>query len=303
MRYLNGRRALAILLAGALIAVGFRLFGGPLLSYILDTRGQLISLKLHGHAPDVSWIALARRMGPRWMQSASPVFARAVESGAPPCAVRWRTPLGDFWASATDGRVLDHLIMEELGGRIYDRAPAGLRAGDVALDVGAHLGTFTRYALSRGASRVIAIEPVPALADCLERTFAPEIARGTVSVLRVAAWERNEELSFGTGRESTMGHVDAQGGGELRVSGRTIDSLVDELGVDTVHFIKMDIEGSEASALRGAAATIRSSHPRMAICIYHGADDVRAVPAAVRAASGDYDVTFRSGWQAYFHRP
>jgi FkbM family methyltransferase len=53
----------------------------------------------------------------------------------------------------------------------------------------------------------------------------------------------------------------------------TIDKLVDELRLPSVDFVKMDIEGAEMQALKGAVATVRRFHPRMAISVEHRPSD------------------------------
>lgn len=47
---------------------------------------------------------------------------------------------------------------------------------------------------------------------------------------------------------------------------------------ETVTYIKMDVEGSECKALDGAKQIIRRDHPKLAICIYHGEEDIFQVP-------------------------
>jgi hypothetical protein len=43
-------------------------------------------------------------------------------------------------------------------------------------------------------------------------------------------------------------------------------------------YIKLDIEGSELSALRGAAGMIQRHQPSMAVCIYHCPADLWEIP-------------------------
>ena len=53
----------------------------------------------------------------------------------------------------------------------------------------------------------------------------------------------------------------------------SIDDFVERNKVSKVNFIKMDIEGAESYALKGAVNTIKKFKPKLAIAIYHSMDD------------------------------
>lgn len=55
-------------------------------------------------------------------------------------------------------------------------------------------------------------------------------------------------------------------------------SLDDVLADQRVTFLKMDIEGAEMEALRGAEHIIRAQAPKLAISVYHRRDDVWKIP-------------------------
>lgn len=53
-------------------------------------------------------------------------------------------------------------------------------------------------------------------------------------------------------------------------------------------FIKMDIEGAELSAIKGAEEFIKKNHPILAICIYHKAEDIIEIPQTIKKYHSDY---------------
>ena len=53
----------------------------------------------------------------------------------------------------------------------------------------------------------------------------------------------------------------------------SIDDFVTDGGISQVNFIKMDIEGGEREALRGASTTVKRFKPRLSLCEYHGVLD------------------------------
>jgi hypothetical protein len=91
-----------------------------------------------------------------------------------------------------------------------------------------------------------------------------------------------------------------------RVQTITIDDYVVGANVHRVNYIKMDIEGAEVPALRGARQTIRHFQPRLAICLYHKWDDVLTIPQVLHETGVDYRFAFKwvqlsDGWEAVLH--
>lgn len=68
---------------------------------------------------------------------------------------------------------------------------------------------------------------------------------------------------------------------------------IDESLTITPTFIKMDIQGYEMNALRGAEKTIREHKPKMAICIYHKMLDFVDIPQYVLSIRPDYKLHVR----------
>ena len=92
----------------------------------------------------------------------------------------WDTEHGLFYIVPTTNMGAVFHMLSEQKTDVYGGPDCGVRAGDTVLDCGANYGAFTRTALNRGASRVIAFEPAPRTFACLERTFSKEIAEGRV---------------------------------------------------------------------------------------------------------------------------
>lgn len=70
-------------------------------------------------------------------------------------------------------------------------------------------------------------------------------------------------------------------------------SLDDILGDKRVTFIKMDIEGAELEALRGAKYIIQKQHPKLAISIYHKYEDIWTIPSLIMEYYSGYKFYLR----------
>ncbi len=106
-------------------------------------------------------------------------------------------------------------------------------------------------------------------------------------VYPIGAWDRRDRLSFSV--QGTASVIDQSGGNCIDVD--TIDNI---LGGNRADFIKMDIEGSELNALKGAKDTIIANKPILAICAYHRADDLIVLPEYIRSICADYRFYLRA---------
>lgn len=70
----------------------------------------------------------------------------------------------------------------------------------------------------------------------------------------------------------------------------TIDDFVKDNDIDKIDFIKMDIEGAEPLALKGAIETIRKFRPKLAIAIYHSMEDFVNIPLWIADLNLDYEL-------------
>lgn len=121
---------------------------------------------------------------------------------------------------------------------------ARLGRGDLFVDVGANVGTYTVLAASLGAE-VIALEPASDTATLLRENIEPN-GFAEVTVIEGAAGETEGTARFSTGLDS-VNHLDEHGAVSVPVV--TVDSVV---GDRTVTGMKVDVEGYEIEVLRGA---------------------------------------------------
>lgn len=198
-------------------------------------------------------------------------------------------PDGPFWVrSSSEGPgvawlIAEHRWMEEMEGSRM------VHTGDVVMDIGAHVGFFVRTALRQGASKVVAVEPDPYSAECLRRNFSDEISSGRVIVVEAGAWSKRDKITLSLGADPGWNSMTQdQGGEEIIVPVLPMDEMAAELGLPRVDFIKMDIEGAEMEALRGARQILSKFRPRVMIDTYQWEHDLEGLLAEVRLGHPDY---------------
>lgn len=111
-----------------------------------------------------------------------------------------------------------------------------------------------------------------------------------MKIINAGLWDKNTKLSFVSMPESEkhMSKFDKNGADTVDVI-----RLDDYLDGAPVTFIKMDIEGAEHEALRGAEKTIRLYKPKLAISIYHKPFDFITIPKYILTVNNEYKIYFR----------
>lgn len=162
-------------------------------------------------------------------------------------AERLRSAYDVYSASLSDaGCVASDLLATELIVKLGAR-------GFVFVDVGAHIGSVCAGVLAvSSTTKVVAVEAIPQKADHLRTKFQ------RVVVHQCAVGEGTGEVSFFVDRKLSGCSSLAEAPGALRIDVplRRLDDLVQHADC-----IKMDIEGAELGALRGAAGLVDRSRP------------------------------------------
>lgn len=99
-------------------------------------------------------------------------------------------------------------------------------------------------------------------------------------------WSREDVLTFSANANEGSKIADD---GTVHVPVTSIDEAISQ----KVTFIKMDIEGAEYEALKGAEHTIRRHHSKLAVSVYHKPEDIWELPQLILSFYPDYTFYLR----------
>ena len=158
---------------------------------------------------------------------------------------------------------------------------------EVYVDGGSYDGDTIRLFIDRvhgQFSRVLAFEPDRKTYERLVEKFSGE---KRVEPINAGLHRRKGRLKFDNMGTRASTFVE-QGGVEISVVG-----LDEVLGEQRVTFVKMNIEGSEIAALKGAERSINKWAPKLAISAYHHPPHLWQVPELVNRLRSDYRLYLR----------
>lgn len=148
-------------------------------------------------------------------------------------------------------------------------------------------------------ARLLALEPDPSNFERLraEVDAWPGSGRAKLECRQLAlASEATTLYLDATGTAASATSADRTEG-TVAVCAQPLDAMLDG-AIPT--FLKLDIEGAEPDALRGAQATIVRHAPVLAICVYHRQDHLWSIPLMLKAWRDDYVFFLRphneEGW-------
>ncbi|HIH23797.1 TPA: FkbM family methyltransferase [Candidatus Woesearchaeota archaeon] len=148
-----------------------------------------------------------------------------------------------------------------------------LKKGDVVIDGGAFEGHYVIYASKKVGpkGKVIAFEPDPYNYWLLERNIKRNKIDNVILVKK-GLWNKDTKTQFIVdGVISRIVDVtDIEKTKALNtIDVVSLDAELRRLGIKKVSFIKMDVEGAEIEALRGARRTLKENNVHFAIASYH----------------------------------
>jgi FkbM family methyltransferase len=157
----------------------------------------------------------------------------------------------------------------------------GAYTGDTILELFAHMNRkYGRY-----FKKTIAFEPDK---KNFEKLLKLCLDIPNFECHNTGVWSFSGELKF-----SENGYLNSSfsENGKITVPVAAIDNLVFD---DIPSFVKMDIEGSELEALKGAKKTISKHKPKLAICVYHKREDLIEIPKYILSLRSDYRLYLRA---------
>jgi FkbM family methyltransferase len=112
---------------------------------------------------------------------------------------------------------------------------------------------------------------------------------GHIAPVKAGVWDQSTSASFKGAGEGAV--IDAEGDASINLI--TIDEYVTSNQIKGVSVIKMNIEGAEMPALRGAVNTIGKWRPKLCISIDHKSSDLWEIPIFIKTNFPDYELTLK----------
>lgn len=167
-----------------------------------------------------------------------------------------------------------------------------LSNAEVFVDCGAFTGDSIRRflkACKNTYKKIVAIEASP-------KTFLQLQMNDFANCvyLNMGVWNKKETLCFSSESKETdhllSSHVSSKKMNTIQIPVEALDQIP---SCSDMTFLKMDIEGAELNALKGAEATIRKQLPVLAISIYHSDQDLLDIPCWIMSLGLNYKYYIR----------
>lgn len=151
-----------------------------------------------------------------------------------------------------------------------------VKQGDEVLDIGAHIGLFAVAASSlvMPKGKVYAFEPADDTIPLLTKTVILNHAGETISIIQAAVGKKNGTATFyvsnikGDNSNSMISYKEDRQLFAKEVTLYAIDEFVKDQNLQNLRFIKLDVEGAELDALKGAMNTLKTLRPACIVAIH-----------------------------------
>jgi FkbM family methyltransferase len=130
-----------------------------------------------------------------------------------------------------------------------------LQPGDLFVDVGANIGSYSILAGDCEGVKVVAFEPVPQTFSWLQKNIKINALENQIEVMKIGLAEQKGSINFSSNLDA-LNHVVLQQKHNTSVVKVDVSKLDDILDHKYPAVIKIDVEGYESQVLNGAKKTL-----------------------------------------------
>lgn len=181
-----------------------------------------------------------------------------------------------------------NLVADKIYKHYFDLDLLSFCKNEVFVDVGAYTGdTVLDYIASYGMSynKIYCYEITESMVLYMKNNFSN---LPNIEIRNLAVSEKVGKLYLDANSTSASAN---------RVKEVGVDAVnavsLDEDIKEKISMIKMDIEGGEISAIKGAKEHIKNDLPKLFISVYHSNDDIITIPKLIRSYTDEYDFYLR----------
>ena len=181
-----------------------------------------------------------------------------------------------------------NLVADKIYKHYFDLDLLPYCENEVFVDVGAYTGdTVLDYIASYGMSynKIYCYEITESMVLYMKNNFSN---LPNVEIRNLAVAERVGKLYLDANSTSASANRVKEAGVDA-VNAVSLDEDIKE----KISMIKMDIEGGEISAIKGAKEHIKNDLPKLFISVYHSNDDIITIPKLIRSYTDKYDFYLR----------
>jgi FkbM family methyltransferase len=154
--------------------------------------------------------------------------------------------------------------------------------GDIVIDAGGCFGdTALYFAHEVGANgKVYTFEFIPVNLEIMMKNISlnPSLQE-RIKIIYNPLWDSsNIDLYYFEKGPASRVTEEKTSSDDHKIQTISIDNFVRKNNIKKIDFIKMDVEGAELKALKGAINTLKQFKPKLAISIYHNLDHFWSIP-------------------------
>jgi FkbM family methyltransferase len=188
-------------------------------------------------------------------------------------------------------RTKDDIIRTAFGNIYYDLEEMTISDNEVFIDAGSFNGETTIEFINTVHGKYKKIYACEPMTDMYDLSYKKLADYNDVEIHKVALGNECRETTFAQSFSGLMGSRIGENGDYVEIV--QIDTIDHILKGERASFIKMDIEGAELDALKGAEFTLRTYKPNLAISLYHNNEDLYEIPLWIKSVVPDYEFYLR----------